>query len=173
MAKSAEIHFRTTTEFKEKLLRRVEASKGKETITSIVMGAYYSHMESIKNGEIINTPYKYSDKSKKELISIFRSKLSNIINNKYKGIAKTIALKYIGCSREDLIKHIKSKFTEGMNWENYGVKGWHIDHIIPISSFDLSKEEEVYVMMNYINLQPLWAKDNIRKRNKIPNKDKV
>lgn len=70
---------------------------------------------------------------------------------------------YIGCSQEELIKHLESKFTEGMTWENQGE--WHIDHIIPLSS--ANTEEEMYKLCHYTNLQPLWALDNIKKSNKI------
>jgi hypothetical protein len=51
-----------------------------------------------------------------------------------------------------------------MSWENYGK--WHIDHIIPCSSFNLSLPEEQRNCFHYSNLQPLWAKDNIFKANK-------
>lgn len=71
----------------------------------------------------------------------------------------------IGCSVEELKKHLESQFTEGMTFENYGK--WHVDHIIPCSSFDFSKEEEQRKCFNYKNLQPLWAIDNLRKSNKI------
>jgi len=77
-------------------------------------------------------------------------------------LANTIEL--IGCSWEFLRKHLESKFTEGMSWDNYGK--WHIDHIIPISSFDLSNIEQQKIACNYTNLQPLWALDNIRKGNR-------
>ena len=52
-----------------------------------------------------------------------------------------------------------------MSWDNYGLHGWHIDHIIPISS--AKTEEELYKLFYYTNLQPLWAIDNIKKGNKI------
>jgi hypothetical protein len=75
-------------------------------------------------------------------------------------------IKLVGCSAEELKKHLESLWTEGMAWENYGLHGWHIDHIIPLSSFDLSKEEDQRKALHYSNLQPLWAKDNLAKSNK-------
>ncbi len=54
-----------------------------------------------------------------------------------------------------------------MNWENYGRKGWHIDHIIPCSSFDLSDPEEQRKCFHYTNTQSLWEIDNIIKSNKL------
>jgi hypothetical protein len=56
-------------------------------------------------------------------------------------------------------------FTEGMSWDNYGE--WHIDHILPCSSFDLADIEQQKICFNYKNLQPLWAEDNLRKGAKI------
>jgi hypothetical protein len=69
-----------------------------------------------------------------------------------------------GCSKEDLINHLESKFTEGMTWENYGK--WHIDHIHPCASFNLEDPEEQKRCFHWTNLQPLWAIDNIRKGDK-------
>lgn len=69
----------------------------------------------------------------------------------------------IGCSFEEYRSHIESQWEEGMNWDNYGLHGWHIDHIIPISSFDLSDPEEQKKAFGYKNTQPMWAKDNLSK----------
>lgn len=52
-----------------------------------------------------------------------------------------------------------------MSWENY--PEWHIDHIFPISKVDLTIEENIYKVMHYSNLQPLWAKENQKKYNKF------
>ena len=69
----------------------------------------------------------------------------------------------IGCEIDYLMFHIQEQFTKGMNWDNYGLHGWHIDHKIPCAKFDLSKESEQLKCFNYTNLQPLWAIDNLKK----------
>lgn len=74
---------------------------------------------------------------------------------------KTVAL--IGCDIETLKKHIEGMFSVGMNWDNYGRNGWHIDHIKPCAKFDLSNEIEQRECFHYTNLQPLWEPDNCKK----------
>ena len=77
--------------------------------------------------------------------------------------------KLVGCSHEELKLHIESLWIEGMNWDNYGRYGWHVDHIKPLDSFDLSSKEQQQKAFHYSNLQPLWWRDNISKGNKVPN----
>jgi len=71
-----------------------------------------------------------------------------------------------GISGVKLREWIESKFTKSMTWKNYG-KRWHLDHIFPISRFDLSDPEQVKVACNWQNLQPLLRKANARKSDKI------
>lgn len=71
----------------------------------------------------------------------------------------------IGCSPTFLKEYLEQKFTEGMSWDNHGLYGWHIDHIVPLSS--AKTEEEVYKLCHYTNLQPLWSEDNLKKGKKI------
>jgi hypothetical protein len=73
----------------------------------------------------------------------------------------------LGCSIKELRVHLESKFAEGMSWENYGLHGWHIDHIRPCASFNLSTHKDQEVCFHYSNLQPLWAADNLRKGDKF------
>ena len=67
----------------------------------------------------------------------------------------------VGCSVEFLRRYIEAKFEAGMTWDNYGE--WHVDHIRPCASFDLSDKEQVIQCFNWRNLQPMWASENISK----------
>jgi hypothetical protein len=71
----------------------------------------------------------------------------------------------IGCSKDDLRKHLESKFKGGMTWQNYG-SYWHIDHIVPLIS--AKSPEEVKKLCHWTNLQPLTAFENISKGSKMP-----
>jgi hypothetical protein len=77
----------------------------------------------------------------------------------------TNTITLIGCPIEQLKTHLEKQFTPGMNWKNYGK--WHVDHIKPCSLFDLSVPEEQCKCFHYTNLQPLWAKENRVKSNKV------
>lgn len=95
-------------------------------------------------------------------------KLRNRINAAFysRGIRKkTKTTELLGCSIQELKIHIEKKFQEGMKWDNRGE--WHIDHIKPCASFDLTKESEQKLCFHFSNLQPLWATDNIKKGSKI------
>jgi len=88
------------------------------------------------------------------------------MNNALKGCYKAkCTIKLIGCDVKELKSHLEKQFTDGMNWENYGK--WHIDHIIPCASFDLTDPQQQKKYFHYSNLQPLWAVDNIRKSDKV------
>ena len=65
-----------------------------------------------------------------------------------------------------IAEYLEAQFTTGMTWENQGMHGWHIDHIRPCASFDLTDPEQQKECFHYSNLQPLWAKDNLSKSDK-------
>ena len=69
----------------------------------------------------------------------------------------------LGCPVETLRRHIETAWSVGMSWDNYGLKGWHIDHIRPCASFDLTDPKKQKECFNWENLQPLWHTDNRRK----------
>ena len=70
----------------------------------------------------------------------------------------------LGCSIQELKDHLESQFQSGMTWDNWSRDGWHIDHIHPLSKFDLSDPVQLRQACHYTNLQPLWASDNLAKR---------
>ena len=87
-------------------------------------------------------------------------------------VKSATTMKLVGCSVQDLRKHLESQFTEGMSWDNYGKNKakqnnypdwWDIDHKKACSKFDLSIPEQQAICFHFTNLQPLWHIDNIRK----------
>ena len=92
--------------------------------------------------------------------------LSHRIWGALKGQVKSKrTMELLGCTIDELWIHMESKFTEGMTKENYGK--WHVDHIMPCASFDLTDPEQQAKCFHYTNLQPLWALDNIKKSNRV------
>lgn len=82
------------------------------------------------------------------------------------GINKSAAtLELIGCSPKQLKAHLERLFVDDMSWDNY--RAWHIDHIKPCGSFDLTISTEQIKCFHYTNLQPLWATDNLEKGARI------
>ncbi len=109
-----------------------------------------------KTKESISVQYKLSNR--------LRQRLYKAINGNFKSGS---AVKDLGCSIEELKLHLESKFQSGMNWDNWTHDGWHIDHIKPLASFDLTDRNQLLEACHYTNLQPLWATDNIVKSDKI------
>lgn len=99
-----------------------------------------------------------------KLARTLRSRLRDFLKKGYKGGS---AVAELGCTLEELRLHMESLFKEGMSWENHGSFGWHIDHVLPLSSFNLSDKEDFKKACHWTNLQPLWWQDNIKKTNKI------
>ena len=75
--------------------------------------------------------------------------------------------KRLGFSVEEFKKHMESKFKDDMSWDNYGK--WHVDHIVPVSSFcfDSYGHPDFKKCWSLSNVQPLWARENMKKGSKI------
>lgn len=69
----------------------------------------------------------------------------------------------IGCTIAHLRQHLERHFKPGMTWDNHSFEGWHIDHIRPLATFDLSDPEQCRQAFHFTNLQPLWGKENLTK----------
>jgi biotin operon repressor len=97
-------------------------------------------------------------------------KLKKILRNRVKAAIKYGATKkyastmeLLGCSVQEVRKHIESLWQPGMSWDNHGLKGWHIDHIKPCASFDLTDPKQQKECFHWTNLQPLWWHENLKK----------
>ncbi len=101
---------------------------------------------------------RYKNDPEYRLTAILRSSFTGRIKKEYKS-ESVVAL--VGCSISFAKDYLAERFTEGMSWSNHG--DWHIDHIRPCASFDLTDPEQQRQCFHYTNLQPLWAADNIRK----------
>lgn len=103
-----------------------------------------------------------------KLMCVMRSHLAGSIRTP-KGKHKWEA--FVGYGQAELIEHLEKHFTAGMTWDNYGRKGWHIDHIIPISAFNFTcvNDYDFKRCWALSNLRPMWAFDNISKGAKLDN----
>jgi transposase len=96
------------------------------------------------------------------LLHNLRSRAYSVLKSKVKGKSKLV-----GCTGAELRGHLESLFLDGMNWDNYGYDGWHIDHVVPCSYFDLNDPQDICRCFHYSNLQPLWAEDNFKKSDSL------
>ena len=110
-----------------------------------------------KNNPLLKIQESYSSSLRRAFQSIFKQK--NVKSSQV-----------LGCTNEEFREFLESKFYnhpitgEQMSFDNYGLYGWHLDHIVPIST--AKSEEDVKQLSHYSNIQPLWAEDNLKKSNK-------
>lgn len=138
--------------------------KNKETCRKKSLQYYFKNKEARLKYHL-----KYNNDRKKNDINFrlmcnLRVRLCVAVKRKTRGGS---AVKDLGCSIPEFKSYLESKFQPGMTWYNYGSGGWHIDHIIPLSSFNLENRSEILTACNYKNLQPLWALDNLSKGKKL------
>ena len=125
---------------------------------------YLEHKEEINRKSIAyhNKRYKEDPMYRMRVLqSAYINKTLRV--NKQTKPVRTMEL--VGCSREQLQCRLERQFDELMTWSNQGK--WHIDHRIPVSAFDMNNVAERRAAWHYLNLQPMWATDNIRKSNKF------
>ena len=124
-----------------------------------------NNSESVKKNRNIRHQINYDNNQLYKLKFNVRNRIKLFIKSVDFNVRVNKTLSLIGCSPEFLKEYLENKFMEGMSWDNHGLFGWHIDHIIPLSS--AKTEEEVYKLCHYTNLQPLWAEENYKKKCKI------
>jgi hypothetical protein len=149
--------------------------KNKEILKMKRREYYQKHKEEFKSyAKNYNKNHKeerniyYNNRIKTDINFKLSCGLRCRLNKALRGNQKSgSAVQDLGCSIPEFKLYLKSKWKDGMNWDNYGFYGWHIDHIIPLDFYDLQNREEFLKACHYTNLQPLWAEENITKGNKI------
>lgn len=177
-----------TEKFKKRLKLYLE--KNKERIKGYQRAFYHKHKYDSKYSEYrlkyektgkakkARQRYKRSDKFKEnykknmkdpkfKIAKNLRSRLRHSIKYHLIPKKKINTLDLLGCDLDSFKRFIERKFKKGMSWENWGPKSWHIDHIKPVAKFDLIKISDQKKCFHYSNLQPLWAKDNLKKSAKL------
>lgn len=101
---------------------------------------------------------RYAEDVGFRLGQLLRNRLYQAAGGRSRGAS---AVRDLGCTVEELRGHLASRFASGMTWENYGE--WHIDHVRPLASFDLTDPAQCAQACHYTNLQPLWAAENLSK----------
>ena len=171
---------------KNKERRKEYRMKNKERFKQYNKEYNEKNKEKLKENRIKNKEWRkeYLLKNKeriarlqKELIAKYRKtniqyklkdRLRSRLHHALKGNIKNgSAVRDLGCTLEELKIHLENQFEEGMTWDNWKKDGWHIDHIKPLNSFDLTDPVQLKEACHYTNLQPLWAHDNISKGDKI------
>ena len=104
-----------------------------------------------------------------KLSKTLRSRIGSALSS-IKAKKKMNTMSLTGCDINFLKNHLEKQFTDGMTWQNHGE--WHVDHIIPCASFDLTQKIEQQVCFNWRNLQPMWETENLEKSNKYNKEDK-
>lgn len=148
--------------------RRADYASNQEAKKQRAREYYATHKEECLKRNSARMKIRRKHDPKVRLLSNLRKRVYDALSGRDKS-ASTLAL--IGCTVDELRAYLQAKFAPGMSWENYGK--WHIDHIMPCASFDLSDRVQQLQCFNYKNLQPLWAVENIRKGAKVPSEWQV
>jgi hypothetical protein len=112
----------------------------------------------------------YHNNIDRKLGMLLRNRLGHLLRNRQK---RGSAIRDLGCSLSKFKGYIEALFYphprtgEMMTWNNWARDGWHLDHIKPLSSFDLTDRESFLKACHYSNIQPLWAEENLSKGARI------
>lgn len=118
-------------------------------------------MDKIRETRRLNNNKRAATDISFKIVKNLRSRIGFALKRNIKKSDTTRNL--LGCSIDYFKEYFQNKFNNGMTWELFMKGEIHIDHIIPCSKFDLTKEEEQRKCFHYTNLQPLWKLDNLRK----------
>lgn len=149
---------------------RENYKKNKESITARNKEYIKNNKAKVRNRLNINRRKKRAEDPTFKIIDNLRRRINQSIrHSKYEKTSS--ARELVGCSIKDLKIHLEKLWQPGMSWKNYNYYGWHIDHKLPVyhfkTKYDFSDPEIQKKCFYYKNLQPMWAKDNLKKSSKL------
>jgi len=146
-----------------KLRRELYTNSAKGKTNANARGSKYRTSEKGKQRRRVYENTKVQNDVQFKLGKRLRIRLYHALKKNHKTGS---AVSNLGCTLEQFKMYLESQFQPGMTWQNWSKEGWHIDHIKPLDSFDLTDKEQLLKACHYTNLQPLWAFDNHSKGNK-------
>ena len=142
------------------LWTRLRKMSNPEHFKEIRDRSYAKNIKSIRRRQSEIQALRYDCDIQYRIMENLRARLGSAI--RFSGGQKYASTReLIGCTVDELRAHLEKQFLPGMSWSNR--KEWHIDHIRPCASFDLTDPEQQKICFNWKNLQPLWAMDNWKK----------
>ena len=142
--------------------RRKWAKENPERLKELRCESYYRNWESIRKKTVKRWRERYQTDPAFRLRCTVARRIHHVLKDQDVEKSRR-SLEYLGCSAKELKVYLEGLFKDGMSWDNYGQFGWHVDHIRPCSSFDLSDEKQAAACFHYSNLQPMWWRENIVK----------
>lgn len=151
--KTAEYRQKTYQKYKERDRKKHQerSHKYRQNMTDEQKTKLRQYKNAWERNRKLNPTEKLKDNLRRRLYRALKGK-----------VKKVSAIFGLGCSIEEVKNHLERQFTNRMSWENYGTV-WHVDHIRPLCSFNLSLKSEQQKAVHYTNLQPLLVEDNLKK----------
>jgi len=144
---------------KERLKAKREVKEVKDRTRIRERSNYQKNKDKIIKHNVMYQKHMYSNNPTIRLKMSIYSRIRQAFKAQ-KSYKNNKTSELLGCSVQEAKLYIESLWLPGMSWENYTVNGWHIDHIKPVNTFDLTDPEQQKVCFHYTNLRPLWATDN-------------
>jgi hypothetical protein len=137
--------------------------KNKEKVSIAYKKYYRLNKKKINTQRGVYLSKRYQEDRQFRILVNAKMRVSNFLKG------KKMASKSLGCTQEELKKHLESQFLFDMTWDNYGNGDgkWNIDHIHPLSVAIVEGPESFAKACHYTNLQPMWSSENIKKSNKV------
>lgn len=165
--KIATANFPSCSKEKQSAATRKSYQKHKAKRRAEGLAYYYQNKNRANSLHAANSKKRYGSDHCYKLALLLRTRLNLALQRQSK---KGSAVQLLGCSIQQFAKYISAQFQIGMSWHNRGIghSCWHLDHVKPLASFDLTDQTQLAAACHFSNYQPLWSSDNIRKGNSFP-----